>query len=305
VVEIKDCVLLSPESNKILAFFSRFAKEFNLPVYDPRTHQGLFRHLIIREGKNTGERMVNLVTTSSNLIAWPDDLIHQFASFTGREGIEVHSLLHTVNDKVSDIAFGEKTNILKGRNYITERIDNLLFKVSPYSFFQTNSGGTAVLYRKIKELAGPGKEKSVMDLYCGAGGIGLYVAGEARKVIGVDSFPQAIEDANENAGLNGITNAGFFLEEAKDFVAQMVRMKESIDVMIADPPREGLSPVIIKGISLISPGKIIYVSCNPATMARDLAAFAGFGYKINSIQPVDLFPHTPHIECVADLENTN
>jgi len=305
IVETNDCILMSPESSKILSFFSQFVREFNLPVYDPKTHQGLFRHLIIREGKNTGERMVNLVTTSSNLIAWPDDLMHQFATFQDREGIQVHSFLHTINERVSDIAVGEKINVWRGRNYITERIENLLFKISPYSFFQTNTSAASVLYQKVMKMVEPQKEMSVLDLYCGTGGIGLYIAKEVKSVLGVDSFPQAIEDAQENAGLNDILNAGFFLEEVKNFVAKMVKRREHIDVIILDPPREGLNPRIIKGISLISPEKVIYVSCNPATMVRDLVMFRNFNFKPKSIQPLDLFPHTPHIECIADLENTN
>jgi len=306
IVEIKDCILLSPESNKILLFFSQFARNFNLSVYNPKTHLGLLRHLIIREGKNTGERMVNLVTTShpsppTTWVSWTDDLVHQFSTFLQRENIEVHSLLHTINDRVSDIAVGEKTNVMKGRSYITERIDNLLFKISPYSFFQTNSSATAILYKKISELVVPQKEMSIIDLYCGTGGIGIYLAKEAQIVIGVDSFPQAIKDAKENAKLNDITNTGFYTAEIKNFISEMVKRKDGVDVMILDPPREGLNPKIIKGISLIRPKKIIYVSCNPATMVRDLAMLGKFNFKINNIQPIDLFPHTPHIECIADL----
>jgi len=301
IVEIKDCILQSVESNKLVGFFSTFARKSGLPVYNNKIHSGFMRHLIIREGKNTNERMVNFVTTSHILPTWQNDFLNEFNIFLKKENIGVNSLLHTINDKVSDIAFGDKIKVLYGKEYINEKIGDLLFKISPYSFFQTNSAAAFLLYKKIEELAACDKATSVLDLYCGTGGIGLFLAKNAKIVMGVDSFAGSIHDARENAKLNNIFNAEFFAADTKKFIQDLASRKFYADIIIVDPPREGLNSKVIQILSILNPKKIIYVSCNPATMSRDLSSLSSFEFQTSEIQPLDLFPHTPHIECVASL----
>lgn len=298
VLDIKKCWLQDDISNKIRIAVKQFCKENAFGFFDLRQQAGLMRNLIIRT-TSTGELMVIVVFF---LQTEQCDLLLQFLADTFPE---ITSLQYVINQKANDTITDQEILVYKGADCIYEEMEGLKFKIGPKSFYQTNSEQAYELYRVARDFAGLGGDELVYDLYTGTGTIANFVAGRCRKVIGLEYVPEAIADAKVNAKLNQIANTDFYAGDMKDlltddFIAEHGRP----DVIITDPPRAGMHDDVIKTILNAAPQKIVYVSCNPATQARDLSLME-HQYKVTKVQPVDMFPHTHHVENVVLLEIIN
>nr|MBN2277754.1 23S rRNA (uracil(1939)-C(5))-methyltransferase RlmD [candidate division Zixibacteria bacterium] len=294
IFDIEECRLQSPRSNSIVAWFRNFITENRIPIYDVEAHTGYIRFLVIRETKNTGRVMLNIVTAAGDF-PLADRLI---ASAAG-EFPEIRTIVHNINTKKSNIALGESEEILSGPGYIEEKILGCTFRIYANSFFQTNSRQAERLYSLAFDFLEPNNDDTLLDLYCGTGTIGLCAAGRVRQVIGIELEPSAVRAAEENARLNGIDNAIFHTGSVQTILAEQPELFRSVTAVIVDPPRAGLHPKALKKLIELGPPKIIYISCNPATFARDAAVFREAGYVLSKTVPVDMFPHTMHIELVG------
>lgn len=296
VVEIDTCHLQSEPTNFIRKAVVQFAVDHNLPFYNVRSHEGWLRNMFIRNA-TTGELMVNLVLgyeDEEHRIKLLDQLLQQFP--------EITTLLYTINTKKNDSLTDLEPQVYMGKGYITEKLEDFSFVISPKSFFQTNTKQAEKLYQVTRDYAELDGSQVVYDLYCGTGSIGIFVSKLAKKVIGVEVVEDAITDAKKNAALNGIQHGSFFAGDVIDicddaFFAEHGRP----DVVITDPPRAGMHEKLVKKLLDIAAPTVVYVSCNPATQARDLAMLDE-KYKVEKIQPVDMFPHTLHIENVVQLK---
>ena len=298
VLEITECHLQSDVSNDILNFVRSFARRENLPVYSSDANEGYLRFLVIRESKRTKETMVNLVTFEDR-----PELMKRFTADLLAALPSVTTVVNTINSKKAQIAFGDREKLYAGQGFIRERLGDLFFTISASSFFQTNTAQAERLYSVAKRFGALRKTDVVWDLYSGTGSIALYVSDAVRQVIGVESVADAVKDAEENARANEVSNCSFVLGDLKDRLTKDRAWFESHpkpDVMIIDPPRSGMHPKVVEEILEIAPERIVYVSCNPATQARDVKTLAG-RYDIAALQPVDMFPQTYHIENVAKL----
>lgn len=296
VFDLQTCYLQSETSNRIVSWIKTFCREKKLTVYDLRQHSGFLRFLVIKEAKNSGEVMVNFVThqgDSSDLLLLAKELTDSFSA--------LKSVVRNINTQKAQIAVGEKEELLAGRNYILEKIGPFQFQISANSFFQSNSQQAGKLYQVATEFAHPETDQTTLDLYSGTGTISFFLAQRAKEVIGVESNPHSVENANKNAALNSITNCRFICSEAKDYLALASLRREKFASVIVDPPRSGLHPKAVENLIKLSPPKIVYVSCNPATLARDLKLLCEREYRLEVVQPVDMFPHTYHIESVCKL----
>ena len=296
VVHCPDCLLQPEEFEGILGVFSDYIKENNVSVYDETAHKGLLRHIYIRKGSASGEIMVCAVINGKSLPA-EDKLVETLLS----KEKAIRSIIVNSNTKDTNVILGEKCRTLWGSDSITDILCGLKFRISPLSFYQVNRNQAEKLYNKAAEYAKLTGGETVLDLYCGAGTIGLSMAKNAKEVIGVEIVPEAIEDAKINAELNGIENARFICGDAAQ--AAEVLKNEGIrpDVIILDPPRKGCSPEMLKTAAQMQPERIVYVSCDPATLARDCGIFLTLGYTVKKVTPVDMFPRTGHVESVAIL----
>lgn len=296
VFNIEECYLESEESVSIVKLVRNFCQESGLPAYNINRHEGFWRFLVIREGKNTGHRMVHIITTP------PGDEGHAsleiLATRLNATGF-ISTCVHSVNDSLSQVATGISSRILFGTGYIEELIGGFTFRISANSFFQTNPKGAEVLYARILECADLTSSETVWDLYCGAGSISIYIARYASRVVGIELIEEAVSDAYVNAELNDIRNCTFIAGDIKDTIVTI--KDDRPEVVITDPPRAGMHPNVVKMLKKVKPYKIVAVSCNPATLSRDLSIFSDI-YYIKKVYPFDLFPHTHHIECVALLE---
>jgi len=302
VFDVDQCLLQSEISNKIVAFVRDRCRQLNLPAYDIRNHEGLLRFLVIREGKFTGEIMVNVVS-GPEYEAFEDRMM-QLGKDVAHEFPEINSLLWTINSLKANIARWDKhpailkSGVMHGRDHIHEKLNQYRFRISPDSFFQTNSYQAQILYDTIIEFAEIESRDKIYDLYCGTGTIAIYISALAGKIFGVEAVPNAIEDAKFNAELNSINNLEFHVAKVEEFIDEAPKF----DKVIIDPPRAGLHPKTLRGIINMRPAVLVYVSCNPATLARDLAGFVDSGgYDLKRVVAVDMFPHTYHIEAVARL----
>lgn len=300
VLPITECHLYDEQIGLLLQDVNRFMKDTGLPVYNPKTHKGMLRTLLLRRGVQTGEHMIGFVVKARKKELEP--LFQHFMRFAGRSGLA--SLQIIENHGVSDRPEDPKVHTLVGKSTITERLFDLEFEISPFSFFQTNTLGAEKLYKTIADAADLSPRDTVLDAYCGMGTIGQYLARYCDKVIGVESHPTAIEDALKSAGKNRIGNITFYKGRTEQVLHNQLKPggKYSFSVVVVDPPRAGLHPKAREAILEHAPQKIVYVSCNTATFARDLGEFMNGGYELRSVQPVDLFPHTAHIETVAVLQ---
>ncbi|ABY92510.1 RNA methyltransferase, TrmA family [Thermoanaerobacter sp. X514] len=293
VVMTDKCNIVDDDFLKALNLTFDYAIKKGLPFYDKKTHKGFLRHLVVRKASKAGEILLNIVTTTQ--------LEHDF-----KELIEIYKnvdfesrlvgVLHTQNDSWSDAVVCEKLNVLYGKDYLIEELLGLKFKISAFSFFQTNSYGAEKLYETVREFAGDVSDKIVFDLYSGTGTIGIIMAPMAKKVIGIELVEEAVMSARENAELNGLKNCTFI---AGDVSKKLKEIKEMPDVVIVDPPRSGINPKALEDIIKFNPQKVVYVSCNPESLARDLKIFSEGGYKVDKVKCVDMFPHTYHVECVV------
>ena len=295
VLDIDECHLQEEPSNKIRNAVRKFALENNIPFFDPREKKGLLRTLMIRN-TSIGEWMVVMQFFHND-----KENIEKLMSFLKKEFPEITSLQYIINPKDNDSFYDQKVVLYAGRDYIQEKWDDLTFRISAKSFFQTNSKQAYRLYQKVKEFAAIKPHETVYDLYTGTGSIAQFIAGDAKKVIGVESVPQAIEDAKKNADLNQIDNVEFITGDMKEvFTPDFIDKYGKADVVITDPPRDGMHKKVVENLLNLAPQRIVYVSCNSATQARDLGLMKE-KYEIVKMQPVDMFPHTHHVENIVLL----
>ena len=297
IVDTDKCFLQNECNDEIIGIVRAFLDEYNIPLYDEEKHKGLVRHILTRIGRNSGEIMVCIVINGKKLPN-SDILVERLKKVEG-----VVSIVLNVNKEKTNVILGQKIITLWGKDTITDSIDGIEFEISPLSFYQVNPVQTEVLYGKAVELAGLKGDETVLDLYCGIGTISLFFARKAKKVFGVEIVPEAIADAKKNAARNGITNAEFAVGAAEEVIPRLYE-EEGItaDIVVVDPPRKGCDEKLLETILQISPEKIVYVSCNPATWARDLVVLKEGGYELKEVQPVDQFSHSVHVEVVSMLE---
>ena len=294
VFDVTDCYLQSPVSNRILAAARAFTIENGLSIYGLKSHRGLLRYLAVRDSKETGEVMVNLVTSDD-----PFPLAGEFCDYLLAEAPEITTIIQSINSSVASIAVGEERKILHGPGSINERIGEYTFTISPDSFFQTNSRQARHLYDGIRDFCGLTGSERVLDLYCGAGTIGIYLAENADSVVGIELVEDAIMDARHNAELNGISNISFISGQVERTVHESMR---DFDVLICDPPRAGIHPRAMRELVKMRVPRFVYVSCNIKALPGDLETLKLAGYNIRDMRIFDMSPHTPHIETVLLLE---
>ncbi len=296
VIDLKACYLPDELSIQIVNRVRSLAKECAWTCWNVKTHEGYLRHLVVRTGSRTGEVMVNLVTSS-----YEPDRLERVSRHLAGAFPRITTLLNTIHRGPAQVAIGEETHVAFGSGVIHDRIGPFVFEISPGAFFQTNTEQAEVLYEVVRSYADLRSTDVVYDLYCGAGTISLFIAPHVRHVVGVELVPDAVKNAYANAEANGISNCTFIAGDLKKvFTRDFVREHGSPDVLIVDPPRSGMHPGVVEQIASLKPQRLIYVSCNPQTQVRDITLLGGL-YAIESVQPVDLFPHTDHIENVIKL----
>ena len=297
VLDVERCLLQSDRMNALLDEARRFFAESGLAAWEQDSGEGLLRFLMLREGYRTGESMVNIVT-SSPAVSELAPLAAQLAARVPR----TTSVVMNVNPKKASVAIGVEEHLLGGRDHILESVGGLRFQVSANSFFQTNTAQAERLFSIVIDSAALAGDETVLDLYSGTGAISLQLAGRCRWVYGVEVTQVAVDDAARNAAANGIANCTFLAGEVRFVLPSLIAQGVSAQVVVADPPRAGFHPKALRALLQMEPARIVYVSCNPATLARDLGELVRGGYRLEWVQPVDMFPHTPHIEAVARLE---
>ncbi|OPJ55923.1 23S rRNA (uracil(1939)-C(5))-methyltransferase RlmD [Alkalithermobacter paradoxus] len=296
IITVDDCFLVDEDYRKILRTTVEYFQKTNLPYYKTMMHTGYLRNLVVRKGINTGEILINLVTSSQENFDLSE---YKNVMLSLDLESEIVGILHTINDSLADAVKCDELRVLYGRDHFYEKLFDLKFKISPFSFFQTNTKGAEKLYSIVREFIGEKKDKVIFDLYSGTGTIGQVLSKEAQKVIGIELIEEAVEAANENAKLNNITNCTFI---AGDVGEKVKTLKERPDIIVLDPPRPGIHKDALKDIIRFNAQQIIYVSCNPKTLVRDLAELEKAGYKVLKVKGMDMFPNTPHVECVVKIE---
>ncbi|MFD0711859.1 23S rRNA (uracil(1939)-C(5))-methyltransferase RlmD [Paenibacillus sp. GCM10027626] len=293
IIDMDSCLIQHQHNDDVIAHVKAIGRELGITAYDEETGRGLLRHVMTRVGFVTGEIMVVLITNGQripNAERWIERI---------REGIpNVKSIVQNVNTRKTNVIFGDETRLLWGSDVIYDELDGIRFAISARSFYQVNPVQTVALYRKAVEYAGLTGSENVIDAYCGIGTISLFLARQAGHVYGVEIVAEAIEDARRNAALNGIENADFEAGAAEIVIPRW--RKEGIvpDIIVVDPPRKGCDPALLETILAMKPRRVVYVSCNPSTLARDLRVLEDGGYRTVEVQPVDMFPHTGHVESV-------
>lgn len=297
IAEVDTCMLETENSQKIVKTVKKLLIKHKIKSYDLESGKGFFRHVLVREGFKTGEIMVVLVSANDDFPqreAFLDDLLKAHGSIT--------TVVWNINPTTTPLFLGKKSETLYGKGYINDILCQLNFRISPNSFYQVNPQQAEILYDIAKDYARLTGNEIVLDAYCGTGTIGLTMADKAKRIIGVELNSNATNDAKANAALNHIGNTTFYNEDAGAFMTMLANKKETIDVVIADPPRAGCSREFLKSLVNLYPKRVVYISCNPETLERDIFLLSKAGYNVRSIQPVDMFPHTNHIECVVRLE---
>ncbi len=301
IVNVCDCQIVDGDYRKILACTLECARKSGLPYYHRMRHDGYFRHLLVRKAVKTEEILIDIVTASEEgFDSKPKEFLDKWAAalqaleLTGK----IVGILHTKNDSLADIVKDEGTEVLFGQDYFYEELLGLKFKITPFSFFQTNSLGAEVLYEKAREYIGDTNEKVVFDLYSGTGTIAQILAPVAKKVVGVEIVEEAVEAAKVNAKLNGLDNCTFW---AGDVLKVIDELGEVPDLIMLDPPRDGVNPKALMKILNFGVDRLVYIACKPTSLARDLEMIQGRGYKVEKIACVDLFPNTVHVETVVLL----
>ena len=303
------CCLVDEDIRSIVRETIAYAKQAGLPFYHRMRHEGYLRHLLVRKASKTGEILVDIITTTQVQHDW-SGFASRIASLTFRG--QLKGVLHTVNDSAADTVLNEGTELLYGQDFITEELLGLRFRISAFSFFQTNSEGAEVLYETVRKMvldvtagetfsegSGAGGERGVIfDLYSGTGTIGQLLAPVARKVVGIEIVEEAVEAARVNAAANGLSNCEFV---AGDVLKKLDEVTEKPDSIVLDPPRDGIHPKALPKILAYGVKHMVYISCKPTSLARDLAPIQEAGYRVVAVQAVDLFPQTPHVETVALL----
>ncbi len=299
IVTTYDCQLVDKDFREILCQILRYFQGNNMSFYHKKTHTGFLRHLVIRKTAKTGEILINLVTSSQSKL---DE--QKFVNRLTQLDLlgEIKGIIHTINDCVADTVQPDEVKVLYGQNQITEELLGLKFNISAFSFFQTNSLGAEKLYSVIRDFAGDTKDKTIFDLYSGTGTIAQILAPIAKKVVGIEIVEEAVKKAKENAELNNLKNCEFI---AGDVLKKVDELKEKPDIIIIDPPRVGIHQKAINKIIDFNPEVFIYVSCKPTSLKKDLEIFLERGYKVEKIQCIDMFGHTPHVETVIKICRCN
>ncbi len=295
IVTVSGCRIVDEDYTTILDAALQFFKARNTPYYHKMRHEGFLRHLLVRKAVKTGEILIDLVTTSENELE-QEAFIQMLCSLPLKGTIT--GILHTWNDSVADVIKNEKTVLLYGRDYICEELLGLKFQITPFSFFQTNSLGAEVLYETARTYIGETKDKKIFDLYSGTGTIAQILAPVADKVIGVEIVEEAVEAAEENAKLNGLDNCEFI---AGDVLKVIDEIDEKPDLIVLDPPRDGIHPKALDKIIAFGVDRIVYISCKPTSLVRDLEVLQAHGYEVEKAVAVDMFPATYHVETVVSL----
>jgi 23S rRNA (uracil1939-C5)-methyltransferase len=300
IEDVDDVVLASERANQVRRVVKRFCGERELSPWDPDENFGFLRNLVVREGRNTGQLMVRLVTSSAEPEFGFDT--SGFVAALAELDPPADSVIWTRSDSPGNWQQAAHDKVLHGAARINEQILGLTFRISPDAFFQTNSAQTERLYATAIEFADLSGHETVFDLYCGSGTIGIALAEHARQVHGVELVEAAVEDARANANFNGVVDAEFVAGDARLVLPELVERVGRPDVAVVDPPRAGLSQKVVRRVLEAGPGRIVYVSCNPDTLAPNLKQMVASGYELRRVRPVDMFPHTPHIETVAVLD---
>ena len=297
IVNITDCQIVDNDYNLIVKCALNIAQQMELPFYHKMRHEGYFRHLVVRRAESSGDILVNIVTTSqveADLTKLRDTLLE--LPLSGK----IIGILHTTNDSLADVVQADKIDILYGQDYFYEEILGLKFKISPFSFFQTNTLGAEILYKTARDFVGETKDKVIFDLYSGTGTIAQMLAPVAKKVVGVEIVEEAVEAAKVNAELNGLDNCEFI---AGDVLKVVDELEDKPDFIVLDPPRDGIHPKAIQKIIDFGVEQMVYISCKPTSLARDLEVFEAAGYKVKRATAVDQFPNTVHVETVVMLSH--
>ncbi|MCR5744092.1 MAG: 23S rRNA (uracil(1939)-C(5))-methyltransferase RlmD [Lachnospiraceae bacterium] len=299
IIPQDDCLIGAEENEAITKCVLDFCTQKHISAYDETRHEGLLRHILLRKGYYTGEIMVCLVINGESLPC-ADELVSRLREFDGMSSISLN-----VNRERTNVILGSRLINLYGPGYITDMIGELTFKINPLSFFQVNPVQTAKLYAKALEYAALTGGENVWDLYCGIGTISLFLAQKAGFVRGVEIIPEAIDNARDNAAMNGLENTQFYVGSAEDVVPEVFEKEHChADVIVVDPPRKGCDEKLLETIVKMTPDRVVYVSCDSATLARDLKWMGAHGYQTVKAQPVDMFPHSGHVETVCLLSNT-
>ena len=296
VVPVENCLIEDKKSQEIIRTIRGMLKSFKIRTYDENTGYGLLRHVLIRRGFSTGEIMVVLVTGSP---IFPSK--NNFVKALRKAHPEITTVVLNVNDRQTSMVLGDREKPIFGPGFIKDRLCGCMFRISPKSFYQVNPVQTEILYQTAIDYAGLTGKETVIDAYCGIGTIGLIAAKKAGKVIGVELNKDAVKDARINAKENKITNVAFYQGDAGRFMVEMAAKGEKADVVFMDPPRAGSDERFLSSVVKLSPKKVIYISCNPETLARDLKYLTKHHYKVEKIQPVDMFPFCDHCETVCEL----
>ncbi len=302
IIDVSECWLLPPRASALVEVVRDFTIASGKPAYHARAHEGFWRFLVIRQAQNTPDLMVNLVTSE-----YDEKIARQFKALMATQFPEITSLYYSTTQNLSGVAYPEAEYLLSGEPLIIEKLGPYAFQISSNSFFQTNSLQAQRLYDVVADYARLQPDENVYDLYCGAGTISLYISHGARQVTGFESVAAAVRDAQANATLNQVSNCTFVscdlrdgLSDTRDVITRYGRP----DVCIIDPPRSGMHPKTVDALLRLLPQRIVHVSCNPATLARDVKLLCADAYRLVKIQPVDMFPHTAHIEAVVLLQRT-
>ena len=296
VIPTDMCVIQHDINDKIIKIIKTYIQAYNVSIYNETTHTGVLRHLVTKVGFTTNEVMVVLVANGTNL-----PHLNELASVLKENILGFKTLVLNVNKAKTNVILGKENKVIYGNGKINDYLGDLVFEISPLSFFQVNPVQTEVLYNKALEYAELKENDTVFDIYCGIGSISLFLAQKATKVYGIEIVEDAIKDAKINAKLNNLNNVEFYVGKAEEVVPKMYSEGKTANVVVVDPPRKGCDEKVLDTIVSMKPDRVVYVSCNPSTLARDLAYLDERGYKCVEIQPVDMFPHTMHVECCAKI----
>lgn len=298
IVPVTVCMTEDEKADEIIGTIRRLLKNFKLRPYNEDTGRGFLRHVLVKRGFKSGQIMVVLVTGTRDFPKKKD-----FVATLLKIHPEITTVVQNVNNQKTSMVLGNRSEVLFGDGYITEQLGDFSFRISPKAFYQINPIQTEVLYNTTLEFAGLTGNETVIDAYCGTGTIGIFASPKAKKVLGVELNPDAVKDARVNAKLNSAENTEFYNADAGEFLADTAASNEKYDVVIMDPPRSGSTVKFLKSVVKLAPKTVVYVSCNPETLARDLMFLVRNGYKVKKIQPVDMFPHTNHVETVVLLSH--
>ncbi len=307
IVSLTDCAIVPPDMQRIVSLTRDFFAETGLPYLHRFSHQGYLRHLLLRQAKKSGQILIDLVTTTQIDPAREESILAAYAArllelehSKALDGV-ISGILHTVNDSLADVIQNDRTDILYGRDVIDEELLGLRFRITPFSFFQTNSRGAELLYSVVRDYVGSARRSVVYDLYSGTGTIAQVIAPVADRVVGVEIIEEAVEAARENAVRNGLANCEFY---AGDVLRVIDELRERPDFIILDPPRDGIHPKAIGKIIDFGVERIVYVSCKPTSLARDLAVFSEAGYRVERACAVNMYNRTVHVETIVLLSKT-